>query len=88
MAIKGAETASNTTTTSGAGRQRKEADGWLNLRIRDASGVMHNIQAFVPLYNDVRLHRAILNKGVNPDVEITIIGSVNIVDKNAPEIEL
>lgn len=87
MAIVAAETATKSNTASNT-RQRKEADGWLNLKVKDANGVSHNIQAFIPLYSDVRLHRALMNKGASPDVEIQLIGTINIVDKNAPEIEL
>lgn len=88
MAIVNNETAPKTTSTTGAGRQRKEADGWLNLKVKDASGAFHNIQAYIPLHSDVRLHRALMHKGATPDVEIQLVGTVNIVDKNAPEIEL
>ena len=87
MAITNVENAPKTSAT-GAGRQRKEADGWLNLKVKDATGAFHNIQAYIPLHSDVRLHRALMHKGATPDVEIQLIGTINIVDKNAPEIEL
>lgn len=87
------ENAQNTEQTTGqngqAGRPRKEADGFLNLKIRDKNGVMHSIQATVPLYKDNRVHRALMTKGTSgDDVELEIIGVVNVVDKDAPEIEL
>lgn len=85
-------TQNNDQTTGQAGqngRPRKEADGFLNLKIRDKNGVMHSIQATVPLYKDNRVHRALMTKGTSgDDVELEIVGVVNVVDKDAPEIEL
>ena len=64
--------------------ERKEADGFLNLHIVDREGNVHKIQAIIPLYEDNRVHKALLKKGG----EFTLTGSVHIVDKNPADIEL
>ena len=64
--------------------ERKEADGFLNLTITDREGNVHKITAVIPLYEDNRVHKALLKKGG----EFTLTGSVHVVDKNPSEIEL
>ena len=64
--------------------ERKEADGFLNLSIVDKNGVTHKITAVIPLYEDNRVHKALLKKGG----EFTLTGSVHVVDKNPAEIQL
>ena len=64
--------------------ERKEADGFLNLSIVDKNGVTHKITAVIPLYEDNRVHKALMNKGG----EFTLTGVVHIVDKNPADIEL
>lgn len=89
MAIVANEQNTEQTTGNGqAGRPRKEADGWLNLKVVDQTGKEHSIAATIPLYKDNRVHRALMNKGNSPEVVLEILGTVNIVDKDAPEIEL
>ena len=68
---------------SASSSKQKKADGWLNLRITDAQGIEHSIQAVIPLYKENRVHRALMNKGG----DLTLVGSVKVVDANAPEIE-
>ena len=70
--------------TSVAQPERKEADGFLNLSITDKAGNVHKVTAVIPLYEDNRVHKALLKKGG----EFTLTGSVHIVDKNPAEIEL
>ena len=64
--------------------ERKEADGFLNLSIVDKNGVTHKVTAVIPLYEDNRVHAALLRKGG----EFVLTGSVHIVDKNPAEIQL
>ena len=64
--------------------ERKEADGFLNLSIVDKNGVTHKVTAVIPLYEDNRVHAALLRKGG----EFTLTGAVHIVDKNPAEIQL
>ena len=70
--------------TSVAQPERKEADGFLNLSITDKAGNVHKVTAVIPLYEDNRVHKALLKKGG----EFTLTGAVHIVDKNPSEIEL
>ena len=70
--------------TTVAQPERKEADGFLNLTITDKAGNVHKVTAVIPLYEDNRVHKALLKKGG----EFTLTGSVHVVDKNPPEIEL
>ena len=70
--------------TSVAQPERKEADGFLNLSITDKAGNVHKVTAVIPLYEDNRVHKALLKKGG----EFTLTGSVHVVDKNPAEIEL
>lgn len=73
---------------AGSVRNRKDADAWLNLKIKDANGIEHPIQATIPLYVENRVHRALMNKCASPDAFVEITASVKMVDKDAPEIEL
>ena len=70
--------------TSVAQPERKEADGFLNLSIVDKNGVTHKITAVIPLYEENRVHRALMKKGG----EFTLTGAVHVVDKNPADIEL
>ena len=65
-------------------QDRKEADGFLNLTITDKAGNVHKVTAVIPLYEDNRVHKALLKKGG----EFTLTGSVHVVDKNPADIEL
>lgn len=65
---------------------RKEADGFLNLTIVDKAGNVHKIQATIALYGDNRVHAALLAKGTG--AELTLTGTVHVVDKNPAAIEL
>ena len=65
-------------------QDRKEADGFLNLSITDKAGNVHKVTAVIPLYEDNRVHKALLKKGG----EFTLTGSVHVVDKNPADIEL
>ena len=65
-------------------QDRKEADGFLNLSVTDKAGNVHKITAVIPLYEDNRVHKALLKKGG----EFTLTGSVHVVDKNPADIEL
>ena len=67
-----------------AQQERKEADGFLNLTITDKAGNVHKVTAVIPLYEDNRVHKALLKKGG----EFTLTGSVHVVDKNPADIEL
>ena len=70
--------------TTVAQPERKEADGYLNLTVTDLVGTTHKITASIPLYQDNRVHAALLRKGG----EFTLNGSVHVVDKNPADIEL
>ena len=65
---------------------RKEADGFLNLTVVDKAGNVHKIQAVIPLYEDNRVHKALMGKGTGAEISIT--GTIHVVDKNPADIEL
>lgn len=69
-----------------AASDRKEADGFLNLTVVDKAGNVHKIQAIIPLYEDNRVHKALMRKGTGAEISIT--GTVHVVDKNPADIEL
>ena len=73
-------------TQAAATPDRKEADGFLNLTVVDKAGNVHKIQAVIPLYEDNRVHKALMSKGTG--VEISITGTIHVVDKNPADIEL
>ena len=57
----------------------KPAQGFLNISVTAADGTVHRIKATIPLFEDDRVHRALMRKG-----EVTLTGSVHII---APESE-
>lgn len=65
---------------------RKEADGFLNLTVVDKAGNVHKIQAIIPLYEDNRVHKALMDKGTGAEISLT--GTIHVVDKNPAAIEL
>ena len=65
---------------------RKEADGFLNLTVVDKAGNIHKIQAVIPLYEDNRVHKALMGKGTGAEISLT--GTIHVVDKNPADIEL
>ena len=65
---------------------RKEADGFLNLTVVDKAGNVHKIQAVIPLYEDNRVHKALMSKGTGAEISLT--GTIHVVDKNPADIEL
>ena len=69
-----------------AASDRKEADGFLNLTVVDKAGNVHKIQAVIPLYEDNRVHKALMSKGTGAEISIT--GTIHVVDKNPADIEL
>lgn len=86
MAIQTENVATNTNTANvAAGRNRKEADGFLNLIIVDKHGNEHKIKAVVALDKENRVHRALM---ANAENDLNLIGRVNLVDHNQEEIEL
>ncbi|MGL4252925.1 MAG: hypothetical protein ACRCR2_02550 [Fusobacteriaceae bacterium] len=65
------------------GRNQRDAEAWLNLRVKDSSGNWHNIRGFIPLTSDNNVHKALMVKGAASEdgtpVEIELIGTVNFV---------
>ena len=80
MAVK------KSTQAVAAASARKEADGFLNLTVVDRAGNVHKIQAVIPLYEDNRVHKALMSKGTGAEISIT--GTIHVVDKNPADIEL
>ena len=80
MAVK------KSTQAVAAASDRKEADGFLNLTVVDRAGNVHKIQAVIPLYEDNRVHKALMSKGTGAEISIT--GTIHVVDKNPADIEL
>ena len=68
-----------TKTSSAKAEDRKPADGFLNISVTAADGTVHRIKATIPLFEDDRVHRALMRKG-----EVTLTGSVHLI---APESE-
>ena len=73
-------------TQAAATPDRKETDGFLNLTVVDKAGNVHKIQAIIPLYEDNRVHKALMSKGTGAEISIT--GTIHVVDKNPADIEL
>lgn len=57
----------------------KPAQGFLNISVTAADGTVHRIKATIPLFEDDKVHRALMRKG-----EVTLTGSVHLI---APESE-
>lgn len=87
MAIETNNVQSQAQSNNANGKERKQADAFLNLKVIDKHGNPHNIKCTIPLYADDRVHAALMRKGAD-GVEIEIVGSVNIVDKSTDDIEL
>jgi hypothetical protein len=62
------------------------ADAWLNLTVVDNNGKSHNLTG-VPMYRDHYLTEAFIEKsgvevGGQADIELTIEGTITLVDHN------
>lgn len=84
MAITGTQDNAQTTAT----KDKKKFDGYLNLKLKDKHGNMHNISCFIGLNSEDAVHRALLNSCEDGAREFEIIGHVNKAKDNSVEIEL
>lgn len=85
----------NTTTTennnnggynNGQQRQRKEADGWLNIQVKTASGEWISVRATIALDKDNNVHQGMLNKAkADPSFEFEIKGTIGVKSTEIPE---
>lgn len=78
----------NSNNASTSNKEKKEAEGYLNLKIKDAKGNYHNIPAYIPLTSEKAIHRALLNNCEEGAKEFEIVGYVNLAQKQDEEIEL
>lgn len=85
MAIQSADNTQATTSTNG---NKKKADGYLNLKLKDRHGNYHNIQCYIPLDKQNAVHRALLNNAEDGSKEFDIVGHVNVAKDESIEIEL
>lgn len=86
MAI--AQNNQTTTSQTANGKDKKKADGYLNLKLTDKNGNVHSIQAYIPLNSEDAVHRALLNNCEDGAREFTITGYVNKAKDQSIEIEL
>ncbi len=64
----------------------KKADAFLNLKLVDSEGNVHNLPKGLPLFEDNRLMRSIINAAkANPDREFTLTASVWFPSEDAAE---
>ncbi|WP_028022251.1 hypothetical protein [Enterovibrio calviensis] len=83
----------NNPQTNHKANQQKDAEAWLNIRIRDVEGNAHNIRAYIPLHSDNNIHAALITQAkAIKEFEVTtgvkanpviIEGSVNLVSPTA-----
>ena len=91
MAIVNSGSAQTGSVKVGAnGKELKQADGWLNIKLLDKHGKEHAIDARIPLYLDSnnKAVKALLKYGQSEDFVAKITGTVFMVDTNPEELEL
>lgn len=66
-------------------REREQAAGWLNLRVKTSSGEYISVKATIALEESNLVHQGMLNKiKENPDFVFEIEGTVNIPSTVVP----
>lgn len=78
------------TATKSAVNEMKKADAFLNLKLVDSEGTVHNLPKGLALFNDNRVMRSLINAaGINADREFTFTGTVYIpAEEQAEDIPL
>lgn len=66
--------------------EMKKADAFLNLKLVDAEGNVHTLPKGLPLFEDSRILRSLINAAkANPDREFTLTGTVWFPSEDAAE---
>lgn len=85
MAVQKKTAAKNTGTND-----MKKADAFLNLKLVDSEGNVHNLPKGLALFNDNRVMRSLINAaGANPEREFSFTGTVYVpAEEQAEDIPL
>lgn len=68
------------------GKQQEDAVGWLNLRIKTASGEWISVKATIPMLDSNLTHRGMMNKAkASPEHKFEIEGTISIPSTVVPE---
>lgn len=75
-----------TTGNTGNGKQKKEAMGYLNLKVKTASGDFITIPCYIPLEEDKPVHVGIMNKiKDDPEFVFEVQATVGVKSNIVPE---
>lgn len=74
---------SNQSSSNASGKERRKADGYLNINLVDKQGNEYKISAVIPLYadSDSKVMRTLMSI-TDPDKELKIVGRVHLVDSD------
>lgn len=75
----------NNSYKGNANFQRKDADGWLNIQVKTASGEWITVRATIALDKENNVHQGMLNKAkTDPTFEFELKGTIGVKSTEIP----